>query len=128
MTNTAHILYMIGLVWISYKIFLLSDVLINAQKNKTKQRNKGCIFINIFFLFNVSRSVQFGKFGGRCKSLPCWMISWMCAATERGALLMVSRVGCCHLLSRDQSAEEEMNPSLIIQCRGGEGSLPTSLS
>lgn len=67
--------------------------MINTQRKKKKEKkHKRCILINIFSLFNVPRSVRFGKFGGRCKSLQCWMISWMRAAMERGVLLMLGWV------------------------------------
>lgn len=62
------------------------------RKKKKEKKHKRCILINIFSLFNVPRSVRFGKFGGRCKSSQCWMISWMRAAMERGVLLMLGWV------------------------------------
>lgn len=34
MTDTSHILYMFGLVWISYKIFSLSVVIIKSEKTR----------------------------------------------------------------------------------------------
>lgn len=94
MTNISHILYMIGLVWISYKIFFTVWCYNKHSKEekKRKKKHKRCVLINISFLFNVPRSMLFGKFGGRCKSLQCWMISWMCAAMERGVLLMLGWV------------------------------------
>lgn len=79
MAHTSHILYMIGLVWISYKIFLIGVMLKsmlkkkphNQTNNQTKNPNR-CIFINFFVcLFAVSCSIGFGKVGGRCKSSQC---------------------------------------------------------
>lgn len=38
MADTSHILYMFGLVWISYKIVLLSVVIIKIENNKKKKK------------------------------------------------------------------------------------------
>lgn len=65
------------------KSSLLSDVVINTQRKRKKQKHRRCILRNMFLLFNIPHSVCFGKFGGRCKSLQCWMKSCMCAAMER---------------------------------------------
>lgn len=64
------------------KSSLLSDVVINTQR-KRKQKHRRRILRNMFLLFNIPHSICFGKFGGRCKSLQCWMKSCMCAAMER---------------------------------------------
>lgn len=64
------------------KSSLLSDVVINTQR-KRKQKHRRCILRNMFLLFNIPHSVCFGKFGGRRKSLQCWIKSCMRAAMER---------------------------------------------
>lgn len=60
MTHTSHILYMIGLVWISYKIFLIGLMLKSMQieikphtgKQTTKKPTTNrCIFRIFFCLF-----------------------------------------------------------------------------
>lgn len=72
-------------------------------------------FYNFFFcLFAVSRSVRFGKFGGRCKSSQCR------GCVQRGFLFMLVVVRC-RLLQWDQSAKEAMVPTLIVPYRGGTG-------
>lgn len=60
MADASHILYMFGLVWISYKIFLWSVVIIKKSKGKKKEeKQKRCFRINFFFLLHVSRSMHF---------------------------------------------------------------------
>lgn len=58
----------------SYKIIFLSVVIIKSEK---KGKKTDVFRINIVFLINVSRLMHFGK-SGRCKSLQCWMMNWMC--------------------------------------------------
>lgn len=65
-------------------------------------------------MFAVSRSVRFGKFGGRCKSSQCR------GCVQRGFLFMLVVVHC-RLLQWDQSAKEAMVPTLIVPYRGGTG-------
>lgn len=91
-TNTSHILYMFGLVWISYKIFLLSVVSIKIERKKQRNR-RDALGLTFLFLLNASRSMHFGKSGGRCKSLQCGMMSWMCAAMEIAVFVFVFNSG-----------------------------------
>lgn len=58
------------------------------EKNRKRKKNKDALGFS-FFLLNVSRSMCFGKSGGRCKSLQCWMMSRTCVAMKRGVFVFV---------------------------------------
>lgn len=61
----------------------------------------------------------FGKSGGRCKSLQCWIMSRTCVAMKRGVFVLLSRVSLFALVR--SVCGRGNHPPLVVHSRGGWG-------
>lgn len=72
--------------------------------------------------------MHFGKSGGRCKSLQCWMMSWTCVDMEKRGFVF-NQLEWVVVVCFNNISLQKRKQTLLSSLIAGEveGSLPTSL-